>query len=169
MTGIQRQEAIKAALSNPDTVISANKFAKQFKVSRQTIVGDIALLRARGEQIIATPQGYRYQMKLQQHTILVVQHTAAQIADELMALVNAGVTVADVQVDHPVYGLLKGELAIQNTADVKQFIYHLEQTDGEPLSTLTNGLHMHQIEYEDVADLEQAKTALRQLNILYEN
>ena len=45
MTGIQRQEAIKAALSNPDTVISANKFAKQFKVSRQTIVGDIALLR----------------------------------------------------------------------------------------------------------------------------
>ena len=52
---------------------------------------------------------------------------------------------------------------------MKQFIYHLEQTDGEPLSTLTNGLHMHQIEYEDAADLEKAKTALRQLNILYEN
>lgn len=169
MTGIQRQEAIKAALSNPDTVISANKFAKQFNVSRQTIVGDIALLRARGEQIIATPQGYRYQMNQPHHTILVVQHTADQIEQELTALVDAGVIVADVQVDHPVYGLLKGELAIQTNADVRQFIHHLKQTSGEPLSTLTNGLHMHKIEYAEVADLEKAKTALRKLHILYEN
>lgn len=168
MTGIQRQEAIKAALSNPDAVISANQFAKQLMVSRQTIVGDIALLRARGEQIIATPQGYRYQVKQQHSTMIVVQHNAQQIEAELMALVNAGVTVADVQVDHPVYGLLKGELAIQSVADVKQFVYHLSKTSGEPLSSLTNGVHMHCIEYEDSANLEKAKIALQQLHILYE-
>lgn len=168
MTGIQRQEAIKAALSNPEAVISANQFAKQFMVSRQTIVGDIALLRARGEQIIATPQGYRYQTKQHHSTIIVVQHDAKQIEAELTALVNAGVTVADVQVDHPVYGLLKGELAIQSITDVKQFVYHLSMTSGEPLSALTNGLHMHCIEYDDIANLQKAKDALQELHILYE-
>lgn len=169
MTGIQRQEAIKAALSNPDAVISANQFAKQLMVSRQTIVGDIALLRARGEQIIATPQGYRYQAKQQHSTIIVVQHDAQQIEAELTALVNVGVTIADVQVDHPVYGLLKGELAIQSITDVKQFVYNLSKTSGEPLSALTDGLHMHRIEYEDVANLQKAKAALKDLHILYED
>lgn len=169
MTGIQRQEVIKAALSNPNAVISANQFAKQLMVSRQTIVGDIALLRARGEQIIATPQGYRYQAKQQHSTIIVVQHDAQQIEAELTALVNVGVTIADVQVDHPVYGLLKGELAIQSITDVKQFVYHLSKTSGEPLSALTDGLHMHRIEYEDVANLQKAKAALKDLHILYED
>jgi transcriptional regulator of NAD metabolism len=37
------------------------------------------------------------------------------------------------------------------------------------LSALTDGLHMHRIEYEDVANLEKAKIALKELHILYED
>ncbi|EPC94049.1 small molecule binding protein, 3H domain, partial [Lacticaseibacillus paracasei subsp. paracasei CNCM I-4648] len=56
MLNSERQAQIKAALSTAAEPLSASSFARQFAVSRQTIVGDIALLRAQGEPIIATPR-----------------------------------------------------------------------------------------------------------------
>ena len=58
MLNSERQAHIKAALSTAAEPLSASSFARRFTVSRQTIVGDIALLRAQGEPIIATPRGY---------------------------------------------------------------------------------------------------------------
>ena len=60
MLNSERQAQIKAALSTAAEPLSASSFARQFAVSRQTIVGDIALLRAQGEPIIATPRGYMF-------------------------------------------------------------------------------------------------------------
>ena len=46
------------ALKQTDRPISASKLAKELSVSRQIIVGDVALLRASGEKVLATPRGY---------------------------------------------------------------------------------------------------------------
>ncbi|WP_423797116.1 HTH domain-containing protein, partial [Mycobacterium tuberculosis] len=54
MTGAERREQIRAKLSQAQSPISATTLAKQFAVSRQTIVGDISLLRAHGTAIAAT-------------------------------------------------------------------------------------------------------------------
>ena len=40
--------------------VSASKLASKLDVSRQIIVGDVALLRAEGHDIVSTPRGYVY-------------------------------------------------------------------------------------------------------------
>ena len=51
---MDRKQAIIEEIQKSDKPVSASKLAKHFGVSRQIIVGDIALLRAAGTQIIAT-------------------------------------------------------------------------------------------------------------------
>ena len=53
-----RKIVILEMLNKADGPISASDMARQFNVSRQSIVGDIALLRASGTDITATSRGY---------------------------------------------------------------------------------------------------------------
>lgn len=58
MRGLARQAAILQVLQQQSAPISANQLARRFQVSRQVIVQDIALLRARSHTILATSRGY---------------------------------------------------------------------------------------------------------------
>ena len=58
MQGSERRQAILDQLKASEQALSANKLATAFQVSRQIIVGDIALLRASGLEIVATSKGY---------------------------------------------------------------------------------------------------------------
>lgn len=53
----RRQEILKL-LHQSAHPISASALAERFSVTRQVIVGDIALLRSSGADILATPRGY---------------------------------------------------------------------------------------------------------------
>jgi len=53
----RRQEILKL-LHQSAHPISASALAERFSVTRQVIVGDIALLRSGGADILATPRGY---------------------------------------------------------------------------------------------------------------
>ena len=55
---MDRKTRIMEIISSSDKPVSASKIAKELGVSRQIIVGDVALLRASGEDITATPRGY---------------------------------------------------------------------------------------------------------------
>ena len=58
MRAEERRQAIRELLQNSKQPVSASALAARFAVSRQIIVGDIALLRAAGAEISATPRGY---------------------------------------------------------------------------------------------------------------
>jgi len=58
MEAQERREKIARRLEQADGPVSATALAKEFSVSRQIIVGDVALLRAAGLDIAATPRGY---------------------------------------------------------------------------------------------------------------
>ena len=58
MKAEERRQIIAQTLT-ADKAISATALAGKFSVSRQIIVGDIALLRAAGMDIVATPRGYK--------------------------------------------------------------------------------------------------------------
>ena len=51
---MDRKTRIMEIISSSDKPVSASKIAKELGVSRQIIVGDVALLRASGEDITAT-------------------------------------------------------------------------------------------------------------------
>ena len=55
---MSRRDEILTEIKKSDVPVSAGTLAKKFHVSRQIIVGDVALLRAEGNKIIATPRGY---------------------------------------------------------------------------------------------------------------
>ncbi|MDE6841162.1 MAG: HTH domain-containing protein, partial [Oscillospiraceae bacterium] len=58
MNATERRGRILEYLREWDRPLSATALARRLSVSRQVIVGDVALLRAAGEGITATPRGY---------------------------------------------------------------------------------------------------------------
>lgn len=167
MQAEQRRQAILETLRRSAQPVSATALAARFSVSRQIIVGDIALLRAAGAEVSATPRGY---VILRATPGLVrqvaVRHDAAQMGAELNAIVDRGCTVVDVIVDHPVYGQLTGPLQIATRRDVAQFLDRCGQSDAQPLSNLTEGIHLHTLSCPDEDAFRQARQALADLGIL---
>jgi transcriptional regulator of NAD metabolism len=168
VTSAERQTHIKNRLLAGGKAISAGAFAKELGVSRQTVVGDIALLRARGEKIIAQPRGYTYEHPSARTAIIVCKHMPADAKDELLRIVNEGGIVKDVMVDHPLYGQLRGSLEIATVSDVNHFMKKMAANEGMMLSSLTSGIHTHTIAYETDEQLERIKASLRSAWYLYE-
>ena len=170
MQADQRRQAILNILRQSGRPVSASALAERFSVSRQIIVGDIALLRASGAEISATPRGYVILPAAASGLTRQVacQHDAAGMEAELNAMVDNGCTVVDVIVEHPVYGQLTGPLQLASRYDVKQFISRCAQSDARPLSALTEGIHLHTLSCPDEAAFNRVREALRQLNILVE-
>lgn len=144
MEAASRRQAILDRLRTADRPVSASALAAGLNVSRQIIVGDIALLRAGGAEISATPRGYVLPRATDGITrTIACRHTLAQTGQELDILVDNGCTVLDVIVEHPVYGQLTGQLQISSRYDVEQFLARIRGSDAAPLSMLTGGLHLH--------------------------
>ncbi len=169
MNAEMRRNEILKILSHADSPVSAKILANKLNVSRQVIVGDVAILRACGSNLIATPKGYILQSKLQMtdkgisHQIACA-HDAEGMLSELYAIVDAGCKVIDVIVEHPVYGQLIGLLQLSTRNDVDEFI--IRCSEAQPLSYLTGGLHLHTVLCPDEAAFERAKEALNKLGIL---
>jgi transcriptional regulator of NAD metabolism len=167
MTSAQRREAILSVLSDTAQCISASALAAQFSVSRQIIVSDIALLRAGGKDISATPRGYilaRSSGGLVRR--LACSHSSAGTREELNAMVDCGCTVLDVIVEHPVYGQLTAPLQIASRYDVEQFMDKMHGSDAQPLSVLTEGVHLHTVRCPSEAVLAHVQQKLQELGFL---
>ena len=164
----ERRTAILARLKSATGPVSATALANALSVSRQVIVGDIALLRAGGSPIEATPRGYVYSRPAGIRGQVVTCHSGEQMEQELLTLVDLGCVVEDVSVEHPVYGLLTGRLQISCRADVEHFLQEVRNSAALPLSALTEGVHIHGLRCPDRETLEKAREALRQMGILQE-
>ena len=97
---------------------------------------------------------------------VAVKHMPQEMEAELNTIVDNGCTVIDVIVDHPIYGQLTGPLQISNRYEVSQFIERCKKA--EPLSSLTDGIHLHTLSCPDEAAFERTKSALRALRVLLE-
>ena len=168
MNAQSRREAIKTYLEQSQMPVSATALASQLSVSRQVIVGDIALLRASGAPIEATPRGYVLSRPAGVYGQAVCCHAAQDMERELNLLVDLGCVVEDVSVEHPVYGQLTGRLQLTCRADVAAFIEKVTDSAALPLSALTEGIHTHGLRCPDRQTLEKARVMLRDLQILQE-
>lgn len=173
MEAEERRREILKRLAGAEKPVSAAKLAEQFSVSRQIIVGDVALLRASGHAIEATPRGYILRKPSDTSVSGIIRriaskHTAAEMQDELYAIVDQGCTVIDVIVEHPIYGQLTGALQLRSRYDVDQFTARCAASDALPLSFLTEGIHLHTLQCPDVAAFERVKTDLREKGYLLE-
>ena len=169
MDAVQRRAALSDYLSQAAGPVSASVLAARFSVSRQIIVGDIALLRAGGLDIAATPRGYLLPRPTPGLTRqLACVHRPEDMGRELELMVDNGCTVLDVIVEHPIYGQLTGPLQLASRYDVGQFLVRCGQPDARPLSELTEGIHLHTLRCPDEAAFERVRRELRRLGILLE-
>lgn len=169
MDSIHRREKVLDTIQESAKPISASALASLFHVSRQLIVGDVALLRASGHTIIATPRGYLWEKKERNgitSTIAVV-HGEHAIAEEIYTVIDLGGSFIDVIVEHPLYGQLCGKLHLYSRYDAKQFLENIHRTKAAPLSNLTNGLHLHTIRCSDKEVLARIMKALKEKGFLY--
>lgn len=169
MRAQDRRQAILEILRQSPRPLSAGTLAERFGVSRQIVVGDIALLRAAGAQIAATPRGYAVLREtgglIRQ---IACQHDGGGMEAELNAIVDNGCTVLDVIVEHPVYGQLTGSLQLASRYDVAQFLFRCARSDARPLSDLTGGIHLHTLSCPDEDAFRRVGEALRTMGILLE-
>ena len=169
MDATTRRSAVLQALLDADGPLSASALAGQFSVSRQIIVGDVALLRAGGERISATPRGYVLD-RAEPGVVRTVacRHTMDGTERELQIMVDNGCAVLDVIVEHAVYGQLTGQLRIRSRYDVTQFMERLISDGAKPLSSLTDGIHLHTLSCPDEAAFSRTCAALREAGFLFE-
>lgn len=164
MNAESRRKAIAQTLGTQQP-ISATALAARFSVSRQVIVGDIALLRAGGLDVAATPRGYKLGKPAGLVRAVACVHSVEDREAELLAMVDNGCTVNDVVVEHPLYGELTGQLNLASRYDVQQF---MEQSQGQTmLFFLTGGPHIHNLTCPDDQAYQRVCQELDKLGILY--
>ena len=167
-----RRDKLLQRLKKSQEALIGSQLAEEFGVSRQVIVQDVALLRAEGEKIVATSQGYFYEENLGMTTVktsIACSHgDQEELKDELLTVVNYGGRVIDVKVEHPIYGDLSGNLMISSIEEVDNFIKNYQNNEAQLLSKLTEGVHLHTIEAVNMQVLKKIKEELKEKGYLME-
>ena len=166
----ERRKNVVKAISSSDSPISAATLAQKFNVSRQIIVGDVALLRAEGTDIVATPRGYILEsMEGGGHPYIgtvAVKHDSDGTRREMYIVADHGGTVIDVTVEHSVYGQLSGHLNISSRIEVDEFCEKTAKENSKPLSDLTHGIHTHRIGCPNKDIFDRIRAALEKEGFL---
>ncbi len=171
MPASQRREEILSLLKeNRGKVLSAGTIASRFHVSRQIIVGDIALLRAGGADIVATARGYLLQGGGDGLVrVISCRHDESQLCEELYVIVDNGGAVLDISVEHPVYGVISAPLRIFSRYDADELQRMLSLHHAAPLLSLGDGTHSHTISCLNEDSYRRICAALRKKKILLED
>ena len=159
----KRRRRIVEWMRHQGVSIRGGELARRFHVSRQCLVQDVAILRASGEQIVATPRGYRLPEGFPHphRAIIACGHAPERTEEELQILVDHGVKILDVIVEHPLYGELRGSLMLESRADVQDFLAQMRASHATLLSSLTSGVHLHTVEASRPEMISRAKGRLR--------
>ena len=169
MTGSDRRQEILKNIKESDRPVSGSKLAKDYDVSRQVIVQDIALLRASGYDIISTNRGYVLEGQTCAERVFKVRHTDEQLETELCTIVDLGGQVKNVMVNHKVYGHIEAELGITSRRKVKEFLEDIESGKSTPLKNITSDYHYHTVTADSEETLDLIEEELRKLGFLVEN
>ena len=170
--GEERRNVIITTLKKATQPVTGTELANLTNVSRQVIVQDISLLKVSDEPIIATNRGYLYAVETDDTVHfkkkVVCKHTPEETLKELELIVDCGVTVQDVIVEHAFYGELTGSLMISSRFDAQEFVEKISQTDASLLSELTDGIHIHTLVADSNEKITAAYAALKEAGILIE-
>lgn len=157
---------IEQTLRTSAEPVSGDALAKHFSVSRQVIVQDISLLRAKNVPIQSTNRGYYMDAPSGFRRTLKCRHRDDEITEELNLVVDLGATVEDVFVEHRYYGKIAATLNVQSRKDVKHFMDDIYQSVSRPLKNITDGYHFHTIFARDEETLDEVEAALADAGFL---
>ncbi|MCL1924323.1 MAG: transcription repressor NadR [Defluviitaleaceae bacterium] len=171
MRGENRRKELLKLIMTAEQTMTATELSKHFGVSRQVIVGDVALLRAQNNEIIATKVGYRIKnakKELPYIKHLELKHSKEQTEEELKIFIRNGVFVRNVMVEHNFYGNITCDLNIETLDDIKRFLRSIERSGQKLLSELTGGVHIHTIACKDEDHFKKVYQSLDERGFIYQ-
>ncbi len=172
MNAAERRTKITELLAAADGPMSATALASHCGVSRQIIVGDVALLRAGGVAVMATPRGYILENSASApahaERRIVAHHDDDRLREELYTIVDLGGAAIDVTVEHSIYGQITAPLHIFSRYDADAFCNKLNHSTARPLCDLTGGIHLHTVRAPDEKTLDRVIAGLREKGFLLE-
>lgn len=162
----KRREELLKLLKKDDNPKSGTMLASYFNVTRQVIVNDVAILRAKSNEILSTNRGYILRDEDSNERVLKVRHDDEQIIEELYTIVDNGGKVIDVFVSHEIYGKISAELILSNRRDVDLFYEQLKAGKISPLKHLTDDYHYHTILVDSEEQFSHIKNELKRKGLL---
>ncbi|MBE6046884.1 MAG: transcription repressor NadR [Clostridium sp.] len=169
MNAVDRRVSILKQLKKSNKALKGILLAEKYDVTRQIIVKDIAILRAEGNLITATPDGYIIAKENNRiKRIIAVTHNDERLEEELKIIIKYGGIVEDVIVEHPIYGEIKGMLMISNLNDLENFINKYKSNEAKLLSLLTNGVHIHTITTDNEQNMNLILKELKEKHFIIE-
>ena len=153
-------------MQSSDAPVSGVSLAKQLDVSRQVIVQDIALLRAKDYQILSTNRGYVLAREKECSRVFKVIHSDQEVETELQTIIDLGGWVKDVFVYHKIYGVVKAEMNLHSRRDIAEYRKDLESGKSTLLKNVTAGYHYHTVMAEDEQTLDLIQDALAKAGFL---
>ena len=168
MNSKARREYIKNLLTKNNSAYKGQFLAEELGVTRQVIVKDIAITRAEGVNIIATPEGYLIQNEKDNFVrrVIAVSHRRDDIYNELECIVKFGGVIEDVTVEHPLYGEIRAMLMIKTLVDIEEFTKKFKVSSVQPLTSLTKGIHVHTIKSDNEEIIERIIKELKEKRYL---
>ena len=168
MKSEERRREILSLLGNADNPVPANLLKERFKVSRQVIVQDIAILRANGYDITSTNRGYIIDAKARATRIFKCRHTLDELLSEGILIISSGGRVEDIFVNHRVYGKISARLALYSKTHVEELYRSLTAGASKPLMSVTDGYHYHTVTADSEEVLNEIERKLRERGFLIE-
>ena len=169
MNAAQRRECILTRLSGAQNPVSASALAAELGVSRQIVVGNVALMRAGGAPIDAPPRGYQLHPAEKGYTgILACGHrTEDEMRRELYTIVDQGGVAVDVAVETSLYGEIRANLNLASRYDVDTFLVQARSAPESLLRRMTGGVHLHTLRCPDRASFARIRAELDRQGLLY--
>lgn len=166
MNAAERRTELLKMIAASHKPLSGSALAMQLGVSRQVIVTDIAILKAAGNDILATNRGYMINGEKSVSRIFKVVHSDDDIETELNIVVDLGGTVENVFVWHKIYGKIEAPLNISSRRNVKEYIESLKSGRSSPLKNVTSQYHYHEITADSNRILDLIEDALKESGFL---
>lgn len=166
MSGEKRRENLLKILQDSEEAVSGAGLAEKFQVSRQVIVQDIALLRAKNHNIISTHKGYIIQDDVGIQRVFKVKHSDARLIDELNIIVDLGGKVEDVFVYHKIYGVIRAKMNVKSRKDAKKYVEDIKSGVSEPLEKITSEYHYHTVTADSKETLDEIQKELEERGYL---
>lgn len=168
MSGEKRREEMLTMLRQSAKPVSGTALARNFAVSRQVVVQDIALLRAQNQEIISTNKGYLLKQSFPNQRIFKVHHTDQEMEEELNLIVDYGGKIEDEFVYHKVYNVIRVEMGLKSRREIKEYMEKLKSGKSKSLKDVTSGYHYHTVTAESEEILDQIQEELQKRGFLAE-
>ncbi|MBE7088535.1 MAG: transcription repressor NadR [Clostridiales bacterium] len=163
-----RRREILSLIGNVEVPLTASVLKEKFKVSRQVIVKDIAVLRANGYDIIATNKGYILSTKSTVKRVFKCRHTFEEMVEEGFLIIDCGGRIDEVFVNHRVYGRISARIDLTNRMHVEELYRSLFSGASKPLMSVTDGYHYHTVSANSEQALNEIEKKLKDRGFLIE-